>query len=297
MVNNRIAICIPVFNEGKNINGLLNSVNKQDFKEDLIIIIIASGCTDDTIIQIEKARKVNRQKIILLYESQRKGKSDAINKCIIELKKRHFDYAFFTDGDVLFKKDSLSSLFNKLITNKLDCVSSNPIPIISKNNIFLKIARENCEIWNEIRQISEKTDTLWFISGYLYLLKVNSLPREIPNTIINEDAFIGMSLLTCGKKIGYEPNANVLVKFPSNLSDYFLQKLRVRAGWFQIKEIDNIKFKRLRKLQREIGRKKMKEGNFVALICILMNELSFLGGLFLKNNSRIYIWKSPKSTK
>lgn len=297
MGNKKIAVCIPVYNEEKNIYTLIKSIVNQDLNREITILIVASGCTDRTIPEIKRAKSDFGEKIITKIEKNRLGKSKALNICLNYLRDHNFKYAFFIDGDVILQSNSLSLLFNEMEKRNLDSICSNPEPLSQNNKLGNKVAWENCRIWDEIRVILDKTNENWALTGYLFLVIVSSLPQAIPIGIINDDAYTGLSLLHNKKTIGYKSTSKVFVKFPENLSDYFLQKLRVRSGWDQLKQFDKIRITELRLLQKRIAIQRFLKGNTISLVCLFLNEIDFAISYIYKKRPNGYIWPQIKSTK
>jgi cellulose synthase/poly-beta-1,6-N-acetylglucosamine synthase-like glycosyltransferase len=109
---------------------------------------------------------------------------------------------------------------------------------------------------------------------------------------------LGLSLYLNGKKMGYDPNALVSVKFPSNISDYYHQKSRTRSGWIQILNFAPDQMRALRKLQRDVIFSRIREGNFLSFICFLLdNVIWILDRIFVHDASSRYAWKQIQSTK
>jgi glycosyltransferase involved in cell wall biosynthesis len=79
-LKNQLTVGICAFNEEKNIGKLLaNVLVEQNLPTESEILVVCSGCTDNTIeIANHFASQDSRVKIIL--ESERKGKASAINK-------------------------------------------------------------------------------------------------------------------------------------------------------------------------------------------------------------------------
>ena len=287
-----------IFNEEKNIFSLIKSISKQFLLSKIPILIIASGCTDNSIPEVLRAKSSFSNKIIILEEKQRLGKSQAINKCIKYIKERNYKYAFFLDGDVHIEKNSFHILASNMENTNGNCVCALPLPFIKEKKFFNKLAWKNCQIIHEIREIMNEKAEVWPISGYLYLVEINSLPDEIPNLIINDDSYIGLYMLEQNKKLTYESKSKVFVKFPSNISDYFNQKIRTRVGWNQIRRINNQRFSNFRRLQRKILFYHIIIGDLFALFSLFFNELCYLiGNINFHKKNELHIWKSLDSTK
>ncbi len=102
----KLSIIIPALNEEDYIEKTLKSIKDSDY-QDYEIIVVANGCTDNT---VEKSKLAD--KILVLKE---KGVSLARNKGVEIAKGKVF---VFLDADILVKKNTLSE------------IASLPIPVI-----------------------------------------------------------------------------------------------------------------------------------------------------------------------
>lgn len=297
----KVTICIPVHNEEKNISSVIQNILAQKIlcSVSLNIIVVSSGSTDNTNEIVSRLCKSSNL-IHLFIESERSGKANAINLVLPFIQKLKTDVCIFTDGDVYLDKDALKFIFEKF--NEEDQVSViTGHPVVSdtmKNNIWMKIAIENCAIWDGVRKSQANELATWTLSGYLFAIKAKDLPEKIPIKLAAEDAFLGISLLLSGIKMDYEPNALVYVKYPSNIRDYYRQKSRTRSGWAQIFKSAPEQMASLRRLQRQIIFSRIYQGNYMSLLCFILDNLIWaLDYLFTRNSANRHIWQSVDTTK
>src|SRR3989344_782711 len=128
-----LTVGIAAYNEEKNIDHLLKSILRQ--RQEIFsleqIIVACDGCTDNTVSIVQKfVKKYNFIK--LLNESERIGKSLALNK-IYTLASSDFLLTF--DADVLLDRNIEIELMVKVINNhpQVDLVGGRFIPIEQKN--------------------------------------------------------------------------------------------------------------------------------------------------------------------
>jgi len=76
----KISIGICVYNEGKNIGNLLESLMQQELKNHAIteIIVVSSGSTDNTE-EIVKEFSKKDDRVKLIRQEKREGKASAVN--------------------------------------------------------------------------------------------------------------------------------------------------------------------------------------------------------------------------
>lgn len=287
-----ITIGIPTYNEERVIGKTINSAIKQiDIKDE--IIVVASGCTDNTVPEIRKiARKDKRVELII--EPERKGKSSALNLIIKNAKS---DIIIQTDGDVELGKDAIKKIISKLKNPEVGAVSGHPIPIIPKNNLFYDWTIMSYKKSHELRIKESNEGSLWHLSGYLIGFKKQALQR-VPFAKGAVDAWMGKIIKDNGYKMLYEPNAVVYVKAPLTVSDFIKQKARVRAGFYLLPKGPRTVSKEIFWFPRELLKvpihrwHKFFFSGFVYLY-------SWIKGWYMaKTNKSLHqIWQTPKSTK
>ncbi len=286
-----ITIGIPTYNEEKVIVKCINSILPQISKDDEIIVV-SSGCTDNT---EKRIKEINDKRIRLIIESERKGKSSALNLIIKNAKS---DILVQTDGDVIIEEGSIKQLVKHFKDKKVGAVSGNPIPVIPEDNLFYDWTKMSYRKIGEIREkeVENKTFNV-HLSGYLLAFRKKAL-KEVPFAKGAVDAWMGKIIKEQGYKLTYEPNAKVYVKAPLTIKDFLIQKARVRAGYAYLPKAP-------RTMKREIFYfpKELFKISFWRwpqfFICGFVYTYSWIKGKYLAktNKSLEQIWKTPKSTK
>jgi len=288
-----ITIGIPTYNEERVISKAINSILPQISKDDELIVV-ASGCIDNTIPIIRKIiRKDNRVKLIV--EKERRGKSSAINKIIENAKG---DIIVQTDGDVVVEMEAVLNLVKHFKNKKIGAVTGNPYPIISKDNLFYDWTMMSYRKIREIREkeVSKKTFNI-HLSGYLLAFRKKALPK-VPFAKGAVDVWMGKIIQENGYKLTYEPKAKVYVKAPLTIRDFINQKARVRAGFYYLPKGPRTVKREIFYLPKELLRvpitrwPKFIMSGFVYIY-------SWIKGYYLAktNKSLEQIWKIPKTTK
>jgi len=132
MKKTTLTVGIAAYNEERNIGHLLNSILKQ--RQEIFnleqIIVACDGCTDNTVIIVQKYAK-KYSFIKLLNETERIGKSLALNK-IYTLASSDFLLTF--DADVLLERNIEIELMIKEILSRsqVDLVGGKFIPVKQK---------------------------------------------------------------------------------------------------------------------------------------------------------------------
>ena len=283
---------IPTYNEekviGKTIMSVLSQLNKKDE-----LIVVASGCTDNTIPEIRKLTKRNKR-IKLIIEKERKGKSSALNLIIRNAKN---NIIVQTDGDVELEKQAIKKIVKKLKGKNIGAVSGHPIPLIPRTDLFYDWTLMSYRKSHDLRLQESKEGRLWHLSGYLIAFKKEAL-GSLPNAKGAVDAGMGKIIKDNGYKMLYEPDAKVYVKAPLTISDFIKQKARVRAGFYLLSKGPRTVRSEIWYLPEELIKiplhrwPKFIFSGFVYLY-------SWIKGYYLAktNASLSKIWKVPESTK
>ena len=112
----KVSVIVPVFNVGELLSTSLDSILNQTL-EDIEIICINDGSTDDSLNILEYyAKKDKRIKII---SKENEGQGTARN---VGLDNAQGEFISFVDADDFIKKDMLEKLYNKSVNGNLDLV-------------------------------------------------------------------------------------------------------------------------------------------------------------------------------
>jgi glycosyltransferase involved in cell wall biosynthesis len=293
LINKKITIGIPTFNEEKNILKFFESLQKQDLKLfNLEKILFVDDSEDNTPKIIEKLKLENPAlNIELVHNNIRKGASNAWNTIF---KKSVGEIVILLDADIELEKNCIYNLSQK-INDKIGLCASNTQPIIIKNNRFSKAAAFIAFWLRSVRQKGLSQYTTMGRALAVYLKDVQDL--EIPNEIIAIDLYLQCKILENHKSIIYNDEAVVYFKTPSNLSDFLSQVTRSIIGHKQIKEYTK-KFSfdlPVKTLVIEFMRNSYYYPAYSLsfIYCYLLLPYSY----FKNRKSISYLWEMAKSTK
>lgn len=146
------------------------------------------------------------------------------------------DIWFFGDGDTYFGQNTINLLLDKFKQNpKLEAITGRPVSMDKKDNFFGYIGHLLAD-GAHFKRDQELTQKSGFfpLSGYLFAMKKTDI--RLPADCLSDDAFISYKLLQAGKQIGYQPKAQVYIKYATNFADFFKQKKRSAGGFVQLKK-------------------------------------------------------------
>lgn len=227
----QLTVGICAYNEEKNIGYLLNNILVEQFLPlDAEILVVCSGCTDNTV-KIVQEYAFNDSRVNAYVENKRYGKASAIN---LILAKAKGDFIIFISADTLPQKDCFTNLTSKLKDPKVGLVCGKPLPVNHSNSLSDKLVnilwKSHDYIFNNLSKdgIARHASEVFCVRSRI----VNKIPMET----INDDAFIALTVKKKGWLIKYDPNSRVSICGPKTLSEYFIQRRRVLIGHWQIKK-------------------------------------------------------------
>jgi glycosyltransferase involved in cell wall biosynthesis len=124
----KISIIVPVFNEEKTLNTILDKINQQKIAGILFeIIVINDGSTDNSL-KILKDNSNQYQKLINLEKNM--GKGGAVREGLLD---STGEYILFQDADMEYDPSEYSKLLKPIIDNNADIVMGSRLMTSSLN--------------------------------------------------------------------------------------------------------------------------------------------------------------------
>lgn len=225
-----ISIGICAYNEQENIETLLNNLlAEQDLPQKSEIIVICSGCTDRTPEIVEDfARKDERVKLIL--EAERRGKAPALNRLLGIYRGEIFVHL---DADHIPKPGAINMLLKNFRNAEVGGVSGHQIPI--KADSFMgKICEVIWGLHSETQRYYHLRGKAQHLGGVLFAVR-RGICDNIPEDIVNDDAYIGVLCRMKSYKVSFEEKAIAFFRGPATVSDYVHQRRRVVYGHLKVK--------------------------------------------------------------
>ena len=301
----RISVGICAYNEQQNIGHLLNNLlTEQELQGDSEIIVVCSGCTDLTPQVVRQfAEKDNR--IRLIIEEDRLGKSSAINK-ILEMYEG--DFIFFIPADVIPAKFTLPFMI-KIISedSRIGVLGGSPVPTNTGEGFSGYLSHLMWRVHNRTLKYLDDLNLGNHASGEFMVLR-HGVVEKIPIDVVNDDAYIAVAASLNGSLVKYCDEAKVYIKAPTNIPDYIRQRRRVVYGHFRVKQltkeypktVENMMLsdpsKSLNVLKMEIAEHPWDTMKLtvVVFIEVLINALAITDLALKKEHT---VWTISKSTK
>ena len=216
-------IGIMAYNEEANIGRLLDALREQSLSSCTIkdIFIVASGCTDNTEAIVRKHMK-DDNRIQLLVQKEREGKSSAIN---LFLSKADADVFLLISGDTVPEKRAVDSLVAPFYDSEVGMTGGRPVPVNTEKT-FVGFAVNL--LWRLHHRIAMENPKLGEFVAFRNTVK------EIPADSAVDEASIESIVTKAGGRLSYVEDAVIYNKGPENIRDFLIQRSRIAAGHYHL---------------------------------------------------------------
>jgi len=221
-----LSILIAAYNEEDVIAAKLENTLSLDYPEDCRQIVVAvDGSEDGTagIVQSFADRGVE-----LSFDIRRGGKTAAINRAMPRLQ---HNIVVFSDANNLYEHDALLELVKPFSDPKVGAVTGSKI-ILDESDAY---AKADGLYWRYESAIKENETLLGSCTGVVgeILAIRRNLYQPPPDQVINDDFFIGMSVLRQGYRLVYAPKAHSFERGSLTEKDEAMRRSRIVAGRYQ----------------------------------------------------------------
>jgi len=225
MMKIRFTVLVPAYNEEANIANLLASIVKQKLLVGQLekIVVVASGCTDETERIVGEWIKRDKR-IKLLRQRRRQGKAAAINYFLSRDKSR---IVVMTGGDVVLERGCLEALVKQFLDVEVGMVGAR-IRSVNKAETFLGWA--NKMIWRLHDQMARDNPRLGEITAWRRVFK------QLPKETICDEAEIEMLVRAKDLRLVYEPEAVGYNRGPVKWREYLGRRRSIHVGHMMIKK-------------------------------------------------------------
>lgn len=284
-----VSICIPAYNEGKNIKNIIHGILRQKTERIFInkIVVVCSGCTDDTA-RIAETFTRKDPGISVIREPKRNGKATAINKFLTFVDD---PVVVVESADTVPYRHCIEELCAPFLTRPtLGMTGGAPIPVNDRNTFLGYIIHA---WWWFHRNIPRFGEIIAFR---------NILSGVSPTTAVDE-AYIQARMIKRGYEVVHVDSARIRNKGPEKLSDLIRQRRRIFNGHARLAREQNVKIDNMTKSSLSLLLFKYKMHSFKEVVWLL-------GGFALEFWARIlgyidcnikhvnpFIWKTAKTTK
>lgn len=222
-----VSICVPAYNEEKNIKKILTALLRQDLKRISInkIVVVSSGSTDRTNLFAEEMQQKS-DKIFLITERERRGKASAINAF---LRMVDDEVVVIESADTIPEKYAIEKLCLPFLQDKkIGMTGGAPIPVNDPETFLGYIIHAWWWFHRNIPRFGE-------IIAYRNILK------QIPESSAVDEAFIQAAIVKKNYKIVHIDDAKIRNKGPETVNDLIKQRRRIFNGHSRLYQDEEVK--------------------------------------------------------
>lgn len=219
------SIGVIVYNEADNIGKLLDTLSRQRLTRVMIdrIIVVSSASVDGTD-EIVREWVSRDPKIQLITESERRGKSSAINQF---LKAADSDFLVIESGDTLPALDTVEKLVCALDEPDIGMAGGRPVPENPDTTFIGYCVNLLWRLHHRMASISPKLGEM---------IAFRNIVREIPARSAVDEASIEAVMRDHGLRLKYVGDAIVHNKGPETLADFIIQRKRIATGHYWLSD-------------------------------------------------------------
>ena len=288
----RCSVGILAHNEEKNIGTLLQAMIDQSLHRVEIteIIVVASGCTDETIPIVEDYQERD-SRIKLLVQPCREGKTAAINLFLQEAKE---DICVQESADTLPREDAVEHLVRMFADPTIGMTGAHKLPVDTPDHLaqvftHLRLRMEH-QLCMDIPRLGE-------------MIAYRKVFDRIPPDVAMDEAFVEALVVQRGMQVKYAPDAVVYNTGPTTVKDFVKQRRRNHAGHLYLKHkydyaVSSIQTSRVVKVALKEAWGVVRLLGVLAALAILEGWSRFLGWYdFAIKKDRHMVWDMAYTQK
>jgi len=220
-----VSVLVPAHNEAANIRNLLESLLNQrtEFARILEIVVVASGCTDDTAGIARLVAEANPG-IRVHVQERRAGKVAAINE-YLKMHDKSAELIVSCSADLFVASDVVEKIAVCLRDNpNVGMVGAHPVPDNDKSKLMGKMVDVLWELHHRVALRNPKM-------GELVGFRADLIDRVSELSVVDE-ASVEDIIRSKGYELAYVPDAIVTNHGPESLNEYFEQRRRIARGHY-----------------------------------------------------------------
>lgn len=222
------SVLIAAYNEERNIEAKLRSLQELDYPAERLQIIVASDGSDDaTVARARRFIEENGMGRARVLDLPRSSKAAALNAAVAEA---DGEILVFSDADTLWLPDTLRELVGPFADPEVGATAGNVV--IASSGKALAIG-DRCyrayESW--LRRLETRNGCMASADGGLLALR-RSLFQAIPPDV-TDDFFLTTCAPLAGQRIAYVDTARVLDRGAESVDSQFRRRRRITARGLQ----------------------------------------------------------------
>ncbi len=224
----KITVLIPAFNESSVIESTIRNKLEQNYPAELIQIIVISDESEDGTDDIVNALSLQDQRVQLLRQSPRQGKTSGLNLAMPH-----------AAGDIIIFSDANSHYHTDAIKNLVDCFNDPDVGYATGKMVYVSsegsIVGDGCSAYmkyeNHMRALETQISSVVGVDG-----GIDAIRKELYQPMNADqlpDFVLPLKVVTQGKRVVYCEKALLNEESLSSSQTEFRMRVRVslRAYW------------------------------------------------------------------
>ncbi|HYB59194.1 MAG TPA: glycosyltransferase [Candidatus Acidoferrales bacterium] len=212
------------YNEEANVGRAVRAILEQQGPSVRIneVIVVASGCTDNTVPIVEEIARRN-PRVRLLTQEKREGKASAIN---LFLKEAVSPILVLIGADVIPEASALEHLCSRFKDPTTGMVGGRPVPVNDPATFMGHAVHLLWCLHDHLARVNQKLGEV---------IAFRNVISSIPAESSVDELSIQALMLQRGYRLVYEPACVVHNKGPLTVGDFLKQRRRIYAGHLQVR--------------------------------------------------------------
>ena len=222
----QVSFLIAAYNEERVIAEKIENTLALEYPPDCLQIVVAVDGSDDRTVEI--VQSFEDRGVEMSYQPLRSGKAAAINRAIPMLE---HEIVVLSDANNFYAKDALLELVKPFSDPKIGAVTGSKL-IVDDADAHAKADGLYWRYESAIKKNETRLGSCTGVPGEILAIR-KALYQPVPPEIINDDFFIGMSVLRQGYRLVYAPSARSYERSSLTERDEAIRRSRIVAGRYQ----------------------------------------------------------------
>jgi biofilm PGA synthesis N-glycosyltransferase PgaC len=216
---------VMAYNEERNVGNLLRALCAQRLETVTVgeIVVVASGCTDNTECVVEDERACD-SRIRLLVQERREGKMSAIN---LFLHHARFSIVVIINADVLPEEDCIERLVAPFVDPGVGIAGGRPVAINRQDTLPGFAAHL---LWEMHHQVSLTAPKMGELIAYRNFPEIEISPDTVDDEGIVEELVARKGMIKV-----YVPEAILYLRGPATAAEFVKRRRNIYAGHLQLR--------------------------------------------------------------